>query len=70
VSSTSSATVTPSFVTFGLPQPLSMTAFLPRGPYVTFTARASFCTPDRIFSRASWSKAICLAPMGVSAGEG
>jgi hypothetical protein len=47
-----------------------MTAFLPRGPYVTFTARASFCTPDRIFSRASWSKAICLAPMGVSAGEG
>ena len=65
MSSTSSATVTPSLVMFGLPQPRSMTALRPRGPYVIFTARASFWTPDRIFSRASWSKVSCLAPMGI-----
>ena len=32
VSSISSATVTPSLVTVGLPQPLSITALRPRGP--------------------------------------
>ena len=45
VSSISSATVTPSLVTVGLPQPLSITAFRPRGPSVQRTARASFVTP-------------------------
>src|SRR5437868_1396353 len=51
-SSISSATVTPSLVTLGLPQPLSSTALRPRGPRVERTARASLPTP--------WSKR-CLA---------
>ena len=37
----SSATVTPSLVTLGEPQPLSSTALRPRGPSVLRTARAS-----------------------------
>ena len=44
-SSISSATVTPSLVTFGDPQPLSKTALRPRGPRVLRTARASLLTP-------------------------
>ena len=43
--SISSATVTPSLVTLGEPQPLSSTALRPRGPSVLFTARASLETP-------------------------
>src|SRR5262245_33210560 len=38
-----------------------MITLRPRGPRVTFTARASFWTPSRMCSRASASKAICLA---------
>ena len=55
LSSTSSATVTPSLVTVGAPQPLSMTAFRPRGPRVVLTARASFWTPVSRLLRASVS---------------
>src|SRR5947209_8177466 len=63
LSSTSSATVTPSLVTVGAPQPLSMTALRPRGPRVTFTARASLETPARRDLRASTSKASSFAAM-------
>src|SRR5687768_484362 len=63
VSSISSATVTPSLVIVGAPQPLSMTAFLPRGPRVTFTARASLLTPESSALRASTSKANIFAAM-------
>src|SRR3954468_3900601 len=63
LSSTSSATVTPSLVIVGAPQPLSMTALRPRGPRVAFTARASFVTPSRSALRASASKASILAAM-------
>src|SRR5437773_3597235 len=62
-SSTSSATVTPSLVTVGAPQPLSRTALRPRGPSVTFTARASLVTPSRRLLRASTSKANIFAAM-------
>src|SRR5208282_1619979 len=55
LSSTSSATVTPSLVMVGAPQPLSITAFRPRGPSVTFTARANFVTPSNRLLRASAS---------------
>ena len=41
LSSISLATVTPSLVTVGEPNFLSMTTFLPLGPSVTFTASAS-----------------------------
>ena len=51
--SISSATVTPSFVTVGPPQPLSMMAFRPLGPSVDFTAAASFSTPVSNAVRAS-----------------
>jgi hypothetical protein len=47
VSSTSSATVTPSLVTLGLPQPLSRTALRPRGPSVLRTARVGWPAPAR-----------------------
>ena len=43
--SMSLATVTPSFVITGEPNPRSNTTFLPRGPSVTFTAFASLSTP-------------------------
>ena len=52
LSSISLATVTPSLVTRGAPYFFSMITFRPRGPRVTFTARASRATPSRIFSRA------------------
>ncbi len=60
-SSMSSATVTPSLVTFGEPQPLSSTAFRPRGPRVLRTARANLLTPASSGCLASSSKTICLA---------
>ena len=60
ISSISSATVTPSLVTVGPPQPLSMTALRPRGPSVALTAAASFSTPASRLARASASNANCL----------
>src|SRR5438128_1890377 len=57
----SSATVTPSLVTLGEPQPLSSTAFRPRGPSVLRTARANFETPANNGCRASSSNTICFA---------
>src|SRR3954465_8490008 len=65
LSSISSATVTPSLVMVGAPQPLSMTAFRPRGPRVAFTARDSFITPSRSDLRASVSKDSILAAMNL-----
>ncbi len=64
VSSISSATVTPSFVTVGAPQPLSRIAQRPRGPRVLLTARANFFTPISKASRASVSNASSLAAIG------
>src|SRR5437870_7010739 len=64
--SISSATVTPSLVTFGLPQPLSITAFRPRGPRVLRTARASLLTPASNFCRASSLYVSCLAAIHTS----
>ena len=61
--SISSATVTPSLVIVGAPQPLSRTALRPRGPRVDLTARASFSTPASSLPRASSSKAKILAGM-------
>jgi hypothetical protein len=55
-SSTSLATVTPSFVTVGLPNFLSITTFRPLGPSVTLTASANWSTPRFICPRASTSK--------------
>src|SRR5262245_45214044 len=60
-SSISSATVTPSLVTFGLPQPLSITALRPRGPSVARTALASLLTPASSFWRASSLYDSCFA---------
>src|SRR5438874_4785542 len=65
-SSISSATVTPSLVTLGLPQPLSSTALRPRGPRVERTARASLLTPVSSFCRASSLYASCLAAIHTS----
>jgi hypothetical protein len=59
--SMSSATVTPSLVTLGEPQPLSSTALRPRGPSVLLTARASLETPASNGWRASSSNTICFA---------
>src|SRR5208282_114753 len=61
--SISSATVTPSLVTLGLPQPLSSTALRPRGPRVLRTARASLLTPASSFCRASSLYVSCFAPI-------
>src|SRR5712691_8144954 len=55
-SSMSSATVTPSLVTFGAPQPLSSTALRPRGPSVLATARDNLEAPSNRLLRASSSK--------------
>src|SRR5437016_6505766 len=66
LSSTSSATVTPSLVTVGAPHPLSSTALRPRGPSVAFTARASFVTPSNSALRATASNASIFAAMRVS----
>src|SRR5437763_4556024 len=62
----SSATVTPSLVTVGLPQPLSRTALRPRGPRVLRTARASLLTPASSFCRASSLYVSCFAPIQAS----
>src|SRR5947208_9029166 len=67
--SMSSATVTPSLVTFGLPQPLSRTALRPRGPSVERTARASFETPASSFWRASSANDNCFAATSQSPDE-
>src|SRR5262245_56611982 len=60
-SSISLATVTPSLVTVGEPKLFWRMTVRPLGPSVTLTARASLPMPRRMASRASWSKAICLA---------
>ncbi len=60
-SSTSRATVTPSFVIVGAPHFLSMTTLRPRGPSVTFTASASRSTPRSSARRASSSNSSILA---------
>src|SRR6266550_1047632 len=64
-SSTSFATVTPSLVTVGLPNFLSMTTFRPLGPSVTFTASASLSTPRFRRARASVLNSRYLAAMSV-----
>ena len=51
-SSISLATVTPSLVTVGPPNDLSMITLRPVGPIVMATALASFSTPCNIFARA------------------
>ncbi len=60
IRSISSATVTPSLVTVGPPQLLSMTAFRPLGPRVGLTAEASFSTPANRLALASDSNANSL----------
>ena len=60
-SSISLATVTPSLVTCGAPNFLSITTLRPLGPRVTFTAFANSSTPLRSCSRASLLKTICFA---------
>src|SRR6185503_648076 len=60
-SSISFATVTPSLVTVGLPNFLSITTLRPLGPSVAFTARLSFSTPRRRACRAASSKINCFA---------
>src|SRR5688500_381855 len=60
-SSTSLATVTPSLVTVGEPNFLSMTTFRPLGPRVTFTASARWSTPLLSFARASVLKSSSFA---------
>src|SRR5258707_11972533 len=64
-SSTSFATVTPSLVTVGLPNFLSMTTFRPLGPSVTFTASANWSTPRFRRARASVLNSKYLAAMSV-----
>src|SRR5213078_1376666 len=65
-SSISLATVTPSLVTVGLPNFLSMTTFLPLGPSVTFTASASWSTPRFSRARASVLNSSCFAGIACS----
>src|SRR5687768_316104 len=65
-SSISFATVTPSFVTVGAPNFLSITTFRPLGPRVTFTASASWSTPRFRAARASMLKWSSLAAIAVS----
>ena len=60
-SSTSLLTVTPSLVTVGPPNDLSMITLRPVGPIVTATASASFSTPLSILARAESSKSSCFA---------
>ncbi len=64
--SISLATVTPSLVTTGEPQLLSISTLRPFGPSVTRTVRASFSTPRSRPSRASSAYWICLAGMASS----
>ena len=63
-SSISLATVTPSLVTVGAPQDLSMTTLRPRGPSVALTVSASAFTPARMRERPASSNRISLAAMG------
>src|SRR5919205_4539963 len=63
LSSTSLATVTPSLVTVGEPNFLSMTTFLPLGPRVTLTASARWSTPFLSLARASVLKRSSFAAM-------
>ena len=58
LSSISLATETPSLVTLGAPNFLSMTTLRPLGPRVTFTALASASTPACSSFRAAVSKVI------------
>ena len=60
-SSTSFATVTPSFVTWGGPNDLLIITFLPFGPKVTLTALANASTPFFKPSLASTSNFISFA---------
>ncbi len=60
-SSTSRATVTPSFVMWGAPNFFSMITLRPLGPRVTFTASASASTPFLSSSRALILNLISLA---------
>src|SRR5574341_100799 len=60
-SSTSLATVTPSLVTVGLPNFLSMTTLRPRGPNVALTASARASTPRFNRPRASTLKCSSFA---------
>src|SRR5687768_13559928 len=69
-SSTSFATVTPSLVTVGAPNFLSMTTFRPLGPSVTFTASASWSTPRLRAARASVLKWSSLAAIWTLGGRG
>jgi len=55
------ATVTPSLVTWGAPNFLSMITLRPLGPRVTFTAFARWSTPRFKRSRASMSNWMFLA---------
>ena len=58
--STSLLTVTPSLVTVGPPNDLSMMTLRPVGPMVTATAAASFSTPFSSLARALSSNSNCL----------
>src|SRR3954471_12220116 len=69
-SSISLATVTPSLVTVGAPNFLSMTTLRPLGPSVTFTASASWSTPRLSLARASVLNSRNLAAMSVLPPEG
>src|SRR4030066_1143659 len=60
-SSTSFATVTPSFVTSGEPNDFSTVPSRPRGPSVTLTASVRMSTPILIAARASASNFSCFA---------
>ena len=60
VSSTSLATVTPSLVTWGLPQLLAITTLRPVGPMVTATAWAIASTPFLSSACAAGVNFICL----------
>src|SRR6266404_2795879 len=64
--SISLATVTPSLVIRGAPNPLSNTTLRPFGPSVTFTAAARMSMPRSIFVRASPENLTSLADMDAS----
>ena len=60
ISVTALATVTPSFVTTGFPEPSSRSTHLPLAPRVELTARYSLSIPLNTFSLASLPKLRCL----------
>src|SRR5258705_12513536 len=64
--SISLATVTPSLVIRGAPNPLSNTTFRPFGPSVTFTAAARMSMPRSIFARASTENFMTLSDIDAS----